>query len=56
MGLNGGGGRQNPFHVAKLFASNGFFMDYKGSGFQSHRGALLQKDSCVRVHAHTCGM
>lgn len=37
MGLNGAGGRQNPFHVAKLFASNGFFMDYKGSGYWDFR-------------------
>lgn len=43
-------------HVTKLFASNGFFMDYEGSGYWDFRviEVPFSKDSCVCVHAHTC--
>lgn len=56
MSLNGGGDRQNHFHVAKLLASNGFFVDYEGSGYWDFRviEVLFFIDRCACVHAHTC--
>lgn len=54
MCLNGG--RQNPSHMAKLFVSNGFFMDYEGSGCWDFRviEVLFFGQLCLCSCSHLC--